>query len=45
AAHHSDKRGVVFDSRSWLITARRRRHDVDDARAKGREAEVVRPSR
>jgi SAM-dependent methyltransferase len=25
AAHYSDKRGVVFDSRSWLITARRRR--------------------
>ncbi len=23
AAHHSDERGVVFDSRSWLITARR----------------------
>jgi SAM-dependent methyltransferase len=28
AAHYSDDRGVVFDSRSWLITARRRRHDV-----------------
>jgi SAM-dependent methyltransferase len=25
AAHHTDERGVVFDSRSWLITARRRR--------------------
>jgi SAM-dependent methyltransferase len=25
AAHHSDERGVVLDSRSWLITARRRR--------------------
>ncbi|MCW2982445.1 MAG: methyltransferase protein [Conexibacter sp.] len=25
AAHYSDERGVVFDSRSWLITARRRR--------------------
>jgi len=25
AAHHSDERGVAFDSRSWLITARRRR--------------------
>jgi SAM-dependent methyltransferase len=24
AAHHSDERGVVLDSRSWLITARRR---------------------
>jgi hypothetical protein len=24
-AHYSDKRGVVLDSRSWLITARRRR--------------------
>ena len=24
-AHHSDERGVVLDSRSWLITARRRR--------------------
>jgi SAM-dependent methyltransferase len=28
AAHYSDERGVVLDSRSWLITARRRRHDV-----------------
>jgi SAM-dependent methyltransferase len=27
AAHYSDERGVVLDSRSWLITARRRRHD------------------
>jgi hypothetical protein len=26
-AHYSDDRGVVLDSRSWLITARRRRHD------------------
>jgi hypothetical protein len=25
AAHHSEERGVVLDSRSWLITARRRR--------------------
>ncbi|MQA74219.1 MAG: methyltransferase domain-containing protein [Solirubrobacterales bacterium] len=25
AAHYSDERGVVFDARSWLITARRRR--------------------
>ena len=25
AAHSSDDRGVVLDSRSWLITARRRR--------------------
>ena len=24
AAHHSDEHGVVLDSRSWLITARRR---------------------
>jgi hypothetical protein len=24
AAHHSVERGVVFDARSWLITARRR---------------------
>ena len=24
AAHHSEERGVVLDSRSWLITARRR---------------------
>jgi SAM-dependent methyltransferase len=24
AAHHGDERGVVFDARSWLITARRR---------------------
>jgi SAM-dependent methyltransferase len=28
AAHHSDERGVALDSRSWLITARRRRSDV-----------------
>jgi SAM-dependent methyltransferase len=26
AAHHSDERGVVLDSRSWLVTARRRRY-------------------
>jgi SAM-dependent methyltransferase len=26
AAHYSDERGVVLDARSWLITARRRRH-------------------
>jgi SAM-dependent methyltransferase len=25
AAHYSDERGIVLDSRSWLITARRRR--------------------
>jgi SAM-dependent methyltransferase len=25
AAHHSDERGVALDSRSWLVTARRRR--------------------
>jgi SAM-dependent methyltransferase len=25
AAHHGDERGVALDSRSWLITARRRR--------------------
>ncbi len=25
AAHHSDDRGIALDSRSWLITARRRR--------------------
>jgi hypothetical protein len=25
AAHYSDERGVVLDSHSWLITARRRR--------------------
>ena len=25
AAHHTDEHGVAFDSRSWLITARRRR--------------------
>ena len=24
ATHHTDEDGVVFDSRSWLITARRR---------------------
>jgi hypothetical protein len=28
AAHYSDERGVVLDSRSWLITARLRRYDV-----------------
>ena len=28
AAHHSVEHGVVFDSRSWLITARRRRSDA-----------------
>jgi hypothetical protein len=28
AAHQSDERGVVLDSRSWLITARRR-YEVD----------------
>ena len=28
AAHLSDDRGVILDSRSWLITARRRRHDA-----------------
>lgn len=27
AAHHTDERGVVLDSRSWLITARRRRDE------------------
>jgi hypothetical protein len=27
-----DERGVVLDSRSWLITARRRRYDVDTRR-------------
>ena len=26
AAHYSDESGVVLDSRSWLITARRRRY-------------------
>jgi hypothetical protein len=24
AAHHSDDRGIALDSRSWLITGRRR---------------------
>ena len=32
AAHYIDERGVVLDSRSWLVTARRRRHDLDNAR-------------
>jgi SAM-dependent methyltransferase len=32
AAHYNDERGVVLDSRSWLITARRRRHDLDTRR-------------
>ena len=27
AAHYSDERGVVLGSRSWLITARRRRYE------------------
>jgi SAM-dependent methyltransferase len=27
AAHYADERGVVLDSRAWLITARRRRHE------------------
>jgi hypothetical protein len=27
AAHYSDERGVVVGSRSWLITARRRRNE------------------
>ena len=31
AAHYNDGRGVVLDARSWLITARRRRHDTDTA--------------
>ena len=31
AAHYTDERGVALDSRSWLITARRRR-DADNAR-------------
>lgn len=30
AAHYTVERGVVFDSRSWLITARRGRHDARD---------------
>ena len=28
AAHQSDERGVVFDSRSWLVTARRRPDEI-----------------
>jgi SAM-dependent methyltransferase len=32
AAHYIEERGVVLDSRSWLITARRRRYDVDTRR-------------
>ena len=32
AAHHTDEHGVVFDSRSWLITARRRGHRAESAR-------------
>jgi SAM-dependent methyltransferase len=32
AAHHSAERGVVFDSRSWLVTATRRHQDADNAR-------------
>jgi SAM-dependent methyltransferase len=28
AAHYSDERGVALDSRSWLITARRRRYEL-----------------
>jgi SAM-dependent methyltransferase len=33
AAHYSDERGVVLDSRSWLITARRRRQDAPRTKA------------
>jgi hypothetical protein len=36
ASHCSDERGVVLESRSWLITARRRSHDGDDARSSSR---------
>jgi SAM-dependent methyltransferase len=32
ATHYSDKRGVVLASRSWLITARRHRYDIDTRR-------------
>ena len=28
AAHYTNARGVALDSRSWLITAKRRRHDA-----------------
>jgi hypothetical protein len=31
AAHHSDERGMAFDSRSWLITARRRHLEIGNA--------------
>jgi len=32
AAHYTREGGVALDSRSWLISARRRRHGVDNAR-------------
>jgi SAM-dependent methyltransferase len=32
AAHYTNERGVALDSRSWLITARRRGDDGDNAR-------------
>ena len=32
AAHYSDERGVALDSRSWLITARRRRSQAEAER-------------
>jgi SAM-dependent methyltransferase len=32
AAHHTDEHGVVLDSRSWLISARRPRDDVEHVR-------------
>jgi len=36
AAHYTDEHGVVLDSRSWLITARRGRHDGEDSTARAR---------
>jgi SAM-dependent methyltransferase len=36
AAHYSDERGVVLDSRSWLITARRCRRCAHDPNAPAR---------
>ena len=32
AAHHTNEHGVVLDSRSWLITARRHRDNVETVR-------------
>ena len=45
AAHYSDELGVALDSRSWLITARRRVDDDPRAEARGRRPEADRDRR